>query len=73
MIQTHIVQHLSQGQRGPACRVEVWEIVNAILYKLKSGTQWYLLPVNSLIFSDKISWRTGVSSLSKVVQGWQLA
>ena len=58
MIQTHIVQHLSQGQRGPACRVEVWEIVNAILYKLKSGTQWYLLPVNSLIFSDKISWGT---------------
>ena len=45
MIQTHIVQHLSQGQRGPACRVEVWEIVNAILYKLKvvpSGTYFLL-------------------------------
>ena len=56
MIQTHIVQYLSQGQRGPECRVEVWEIVNAILYKLKSGIQWHLLPVNTLIFSDKLSW-----------------
>lgn len=58
MIQTHIVQHLSQGQRGPKTRVELWEIVNAILYKLKTGVHWHLLPVNSLIFSDKISWQT---------------
>lgn len=58
MIQQHIVQYLSQGQRGPECRVELWEIVNAILYKLKSGTQWHLLPVNSLIFSDKFSWQS---------------
>lgn len=56
MIQTHIVQHLSQGQRGPDCRVELWEVVNAILYKLKTGLQWKLLPVNSLIFSGSITW-----------------
>ena len=56
MIQTYIVQYLSQGQRGPECRVETWEIVNAILYKLKTGVQWHLLPVKSLIFSDKLSW-----------------
>lgn len=58
MIQLHIVQQLSSGQRGPECKVELWEIVNAILYKLKTGTQWHMLPVNSLIISDKFSWQS---------------
>lgn len=57
MIQRHIVQYLSQGSRGPDCRVELWEVVNAILYKLKTGTQWDMLPVKSLIYSGKISWQ----------------
>lgn len=57
MIHLHIVQYLSQGSRGPVCRVELWEVVNAILYKLKTGTQWHLLPVKSLIFSGGLSWQ----------------
>lgn len=58
MIQTHFVQHLSQGSRGPSTRVETWELVNAIIYKLKTGVQWHLLPVNSLIESAEISYYT---------------
>lgn len=57
MINTHIVQHLSQARRGFICRVELWEVVQAILYKLKSGTQWHLLPINSLIVSDSYTWQ----------------
>jgi len=56
MIQMHIVQYLSQGKRGPAPEAELWEIVHAILYKLKTGVQWHLLPVNSLIESASIGW-----------------
>jgi len=56
MLQRCIVQYLSQGLRGPTCRVAYWEVVNAILYKLKTGVQWHLLPVKSLIISDIISW-----------------
>ncbi|MEM1003194.1 MAG: transposase [Bacteroidota bacterium] len=33
-------------------------MVNAIIYKLKTGTQWQLLPVNSLISSAQISYST---------------
>ena len=57
MIQTYIVQHLSQGARGPQPKVARWELVNAILYKLKSGCQWHMLPVKSLITSDNISFQ----------------
>ena len=58
MLQTHIVQHLSQGRHGPSCRVELWEIVNAILYKLKTGTQWHpSITGYSLISSGPISWQ----------------
>lgn len=56
MLQTHIVQHLSQGRRGPNCSVELWEIVKAILYKLKTGVQWAYLPVKSLISSGEIKY-----------------
>ena len=56
MINAHIVQHLSQAQRCLICRVELWEVVNAIFYKLKTGIQWHLLPVKSLISSSSYSW-----------------
>ncbi|MCB0850779.1 MAG: IS5 family transposase [Bacteroidetes bacterium] len=57
MIKTSILQHLSQAQRGYICRVELSEVVHAILYKLKTGIQWHLLPVKSLITSGPYSWR----------------
>ena len=55
MIQTRFVQHVSQRSRGPSTQVEFWEFLNAIIYKLKTGTQWHLLLINSLISSAKIS------------------
>jgi transposase len=56
MLNQYIVQHLSQAARGFVCQVELWEVVNAILYKLKTGTQWKLLPVKSLITSGSYTW-----------------
>jgi len=56
MIETHIVQHLSQVQRGPICSVPLWEVVNAIFYKLKTGCQWELLPVKLLVISGELGW-----------------
>jgi transposase len=56
MIQTHIVQHLSQGQRGPICSVPLPEVINAIFYKLKTGCQWEMLPVKALIISGELGW-----------------
>jgi transposase len=44
MIEQWIVPHLSVGKRGTKASVELWRIVAAILYRLKSGCQWSMLP-----------------------------
>ena len=43
-IERWIVPHLSVGRRGTKVSVELWRIVAAILYRLKSGCQWSMLP-----------------------------
>lgn len=35
-----IIPHLTVGSRGFAPRVPIHEIVEAILYRLKTGCQW---------------------------------
>jgi len=40
-IEKYIIPHLSLPKRG-GTKLKLWEIVNAILYKLKTGVQWYL-------------------------------
>ncbi len=55
-IRKHFLPHLSKAKRGYVSKVPLWEIVNAILYKLKTGVQWSLLPCKSLIASNKIKY-----------------
>lgn len=52
-IKNEILPHLSKAKRGYVTQSCLIEIVNAILYKLKTGCQWALLPVKAL-FSGKI-------------------
>lgn len=47
-ISMEILPHLSVAKRGYPTKSELVEIVNAILYKLKTGVQWEYLPVGSL-------------------------
>lgn len=53
MIEESIVAYLPSPSRGFNVTVPVAEVINAILYKLKSGVHWRLLPVKAL-FSDKV-------------------
>jgi len=53
MINLEIIPHLSIAKRGFKTKSCLIEIVNAILYKLKTGCQWAFLPVKSL-FSDVV-------------------
>lgn len=53
IIKSEIVPHLPIGKRGFKIQSPVYEVVNAILYKLKTGVQWSYLPVESL-FSDRV-------------------
>lgn len=51
-IEMEIVPYLPTPKRGFKTGVPLYEIVNCILYKLKTGIQWHLLPILHL-FSDK--------------------
>lgn len=52
IIEMEIVPYLPFTKRGFKPRAPLYGIVNAILFKLKTGIQWEFLPVESL-FSDK--------------------
>lgn len=57
-IEEDIIPYLPTAQRGFSPTVSLVEIVNSILYKLKTGVQWHQLPVKAL-FEDKIlSWQS---------------
>lgn len=59
MINEKIVPYLSKGKRGPSCKVKLWRIVRAIIYRLKTGVQWRSLPIATLFGSSgAISWKT---------------
>ena len=59
-IERWIIPHLSSGRRGTKVRVEPWRIVAAILYRLKSGCQWQMLPVEKFFTSEKRLTANGV-------------
>jgi|GEM_PF-443048 len=71
-IMQYILPHLSMPIRGGS-QAPTWEIVNAILYKFKSGVQWYLLPVNSLIYRSPIKYGAVFHHFRKWVKdgSWQ--
>jgi hypothetical protein len=50
-----IIPHLPIGKRGFKSKVPLYEIVNSVLYKLKTGIQWHLLPIESLFSDTRLS------------------
>lgn len=57
-IKIWIMPYLSVAKRGFTSKFDLLEIVNAILYKLKSGCQWRFLPLGHLFSGDSPSWNT---------------
>ena len=53
LIEGKITPHLSAAKRGFKTKSCLSEIVNSILYKLKTGIQWHIPLVESL-FSDTV-------------------
>ena len=58
IIKSEIVPYLPLAKRGFQVTVPLEEIVNAVLYKLKTGVQWYQLPVKSLFDGDLLTWQS---------------
>ena len=57
-IEREILPHLPPSSRGYKSRVASWQIVQAILYKLKTGCQWRCLPVAQFIECRLYRWQT---------------
>ena len=72
MIEMEIVAHLPGQSRGFPPTVPKVEIVNAILYKLKTGVHWNLLPVGALFSEKPLSWQSVYHHFRKwsVTEAW---
>ena len=55
-IEMEIVPLIPKTKRGFPPTVPLVEIVNAILYKLKTGMQWNQLPVKALFEGESLTW-----------------
>lgn len=58
IIENEILPHLSVAKRGFETKSCLVEIINSILYKLKTGMQWHMLPVKSLFSDVVLSYKT---------------
>ena len=56
IIRTWILPHLRTGTRGCSCRVDLLEVVETILFKLKTGCQWRQLPVKQFFTGTGLPW-----------------
>ena len=56
IIRAWILPHLSTGTRGPDPKVDLLEVVECILYKLKTGCQWRLLPIKQFFTGEALTW-----------------
>lgn len=55
---SEILPLLSIAKRGFICKANIVEVINCILYKLKTGIQWYQLPVTALFSDVVLSYKT---------------
>ena len=57
-IEREIIPHLSKGKRGFEPEVELYKIIQAIFYKLKTGCQWAMIHVKQFIPDQGYSYRS---------------
>lgn len=67
--------YLSVAKRGYTSKFDLVEVINAILYKLKTGCQWRLLPLGHLFTGDPPSFITVFKHYRKWCQkgDWETA
>ena len=57
-IKIEILPHLSVAKRGYATKSDLSEVIQYILYKLKTGCQWHTLPVSVIFTRRVLSYKT---------------
>ena len=53
-----ILPHLSVAKRGYVSKSDLSEVIQCILYKLKTGCQWHMLPVSSFFTGRVLHYKT---------------
>lgn len=56
-IEQWILPHLSKGKRGFKTKIALYQIVEVIFYRLKTGYQWREVPIKQFIKDGKMSWQ----------------
>ncbi|EFC68160.1 putative transposase, IS4 family [Prevotella sp. oral taxon 317 str. F0108] len=57
-IKSEILPHLSVAKRGHVSKSDLVEVIQCILYKLKTGCQWHMLPVSSFFTGRVLHYKT---------------
>jgi transposase len=57
MIGQWLLPHLMLGKRGFASRAPIEQIVQLILFRLKTGCQWRQLPIRQFLAKDELTWQ----------------
>lgn len=57
-ITKNLLPHLSQTNLGRKPKVQLWRIVKAIIYRLKSGCQWREIPIKAFFTRTLIKWNS---------------
>ena len=60
-----ILPHLSVAKRGYVSKSDLSEVIQCILYKLKTGCQWHMLPVSSFFTGRVLHYKTGYGHFRK--------
>jgi len=73
IIEEEILPYLPIKKGGSNPRVPLTEIINCILYKLKTGMQWHMLPVESLFSKNALHYKSVFYHYRKWCKtgGWQ--
>ena len=50
--------HLSVAKRGYVTKCDLAEVIQCILYKLKTGCQWHMLPVSAIFTGRVLSYKS---------------
>lgn len=48
-----ILPYMTNAKRGYKCKGDLCEVIQCILYKLKTGCQWHMIPTKA-IFTDTV-------------------
>ena len=58
IIKSEILPYLSVAKRGYVTKSDLVEVIQCILYKLKTGCQWHMLPVSAIFTGRVLSYKS---------------